>query len=419
MRVNLTERRIAQMRSAADGKRSELRDSQVPGLIVRMGAGGKQTFCVHTRFPGSPHPTRRVVGTVGRLSLDDARSIARQWFDLIRAGKDPAEEAQRRREAERAARAVVFRAVADDYIARKLSTQRQGRAAERIVRGQLVRAWGDKPIATVSRRDVLDLVQDIDARGAPVMAAAVFGAARTLFAWACNRDLVAVSPCDGVRVGDLVSRKKAVRQRTLSDDEVRAFWAATGELPAPWQQAFRFLLLTGCRKAEVLGAQWSEFSGLDDPANALFTVPASRFKSQVPHLVPLSPAALAVLPARHQHGPFVFSNTGGRTPATKLHTAKAKLDELMRRELPELPPWQSHDLRRVVRSALARLGVSDAVGEVSLGHARAGLKGVYDHHSYLPETRRALALWATELNRIVSPQPGATVLPLRGKRGER
>jgi len=414
-RVNLTERRIAQLRPAADGKRSELRDSQVPGLIVRAGAGGK-FFAVHTRFPGSPHPTRRAIGAVGRLSLDDARSIARQWFDLIRAGKDPADEVRRQREAARAARASLFREVADDYIARKLSTQRQGRAAERIVRGQLVRAWGDKPIATISRRDVLDLVQDIDVRGAPVMAAAVFGAARTLFAWARNRDLVTASPCDGIRIGDLVSRKKAVRQRTLSERELAVFWEATGELPAPWQQAFRLLMLTGCRKAEVLGAQWSEFSDLDDPAAALWTVPASRFKSQVPHLVPLSPAALAVLATLPRRGPFVFSCSGGCTPATKLHTAKARLDALMRRELPELPDWQTHDTRRVVRTALARLGVSDAVAEVSLGHARAGLKGTYDKHSYLPETRRALNLWAAELNRIVSPQPGATVLPLRGKR---
>ena len=63
--------------------------------------------------------------------------------------------------------------------------------------------------------------------------------------------------------------------------------------------------------------------------------------------------------------------------------------------------------------------MQDHIAEACLGHARRGLQGVYDKHSYLPETRRALALWAAELNRIVSPQPGATVLPLRGKRGER
>jgi hypothetical protein len=97
------------------------------------------------------------------------------------------------------------------------------------------------------------------------------------------------------------------------------------------------------------------------------------------------------------------------------------LDELMRRELPELEPWQTHDLRRVLRTALARLGVQDHVAEQALGHGKRGLvRRTYDTWSYLPEVRRALALWAAEVDRIVSPERGgAAVLPLRGKRGER
>jgi integrase len=418
-RVNLTERRIAALTDPS-GKRAELRDALVPSLIVRC-AARRKVFALHTRFPGARHPTRRVIGEVGALTIDAAREVARSWLALIRQGRDPSEELRRQREAERAAHAVLFRAVADDYIARRLAGQRRGRAVERIVRRELVAAWGDKPVTAITRRDVLDLVEGIDARGAPVMAAAVFGAARTLFGWARNRALLEHSPCDGVRVSGLVSRTKQPRQRTLSDDEVRAFWRATGELSQPWQQAFRLLLLTGVRRTEALGATWSEFSDLDDPANAVWRIPPARFKSQVEHIVPLSPAALAVVATvpRHQHGPFVFSCTHGRTPALVLHQAKGRLDDLMRRELPALEPWQAHDLRRVLRTALARLGVQDHIAEACLGHARRGLQGVYDKHSYLPETRRALALWAAELNRIVSPQPGATVLPLRGKRGER
>jgi integrase len=179
------------------------------------------------------------------------------------------------------------------------------------------------------------------------------------------------------------------------------------------------LLLTGVRKSEALGAKWSEFD-LDDPARAVWRVPASRFKSQREHIVPLSPAALAVLAAipRHQHGDFVFSCTFGRTPALVLHAGKARLDELMRRELPELPPWQTHDLRRVVRTKLAALGVADAIGEATLGHARRGLQGVYDTHSYAAEVRRALTLFADEVARITSGRPDdGKVLPLRpGKR---
>ena len=72
MRVNLTERRVASLRPDPTGKRLELRDALVPSLIVRC-AAQRKVFALHTRFPGAKHPTRRVIGEVGTLSIDDAR----------------------------------------------------------------------------------------------------------------------------------------------------------------------------------------------------------------------------------------------------------------------------------------------------------------------------------------------------------
>jgi integrase len=418
-RIALTERRVEALKPDPTGKRRpELRDSVVPSLIVRAAAQRKQ-FCLHARFPGFKHPTRRAIGEVGTLSIDDAREVARSWLQSIRRGVDPAEEVRQRREAERAALAQRFGEVAELYLVRVVARQRQARSAERIIRSELITRWAARPVSSLTRRDVIAMVEDIDARGAPVYAAACFAQARALFGWCVARDLLEHSPCTNLKVAAFVSRSKQARQRVLGDAEVKAFWVATGELAQPWQGAFRLLLLTGVRKSEALGAKWSEFADLGDPARAVWVVPASRFKSQREHRVPLSPAALAVLAAipRHQHGDFVFSCTFGRTPALVLHQAKRRLDELMRRELPELPAWQSHDLRRVVRTKLAALGVADAVGEAALGHARRGLPGVYDTHSYLPEVRRALALFADEVARITGGRPDdGKVLPLRGKR---
>jgi integrase len=417
-RVNLTERRVAALKPGPAGKRTELRDALVPSLIVRC-ASRRKVFALHCRFPGAKHPTRRMIGEVGSLSIDDARETARQWLGMIRRGIDPAEEARRAREAERGARAALFGAVAGDFAVRRLAHQRRGRDVARIVSKELVSRWGSRPITGISRRDVLDMVEEIDGRGAPIMAQASFAAARVLFGWARDRGLLEHSPCDGVRVGRIVSRTKAPRQRSLTDAEVRAFWNATMLMPQPWRQAFQLLALTGTRKVEALGARWSEFSGLDGP-EPTWTIPAARFKSKTDHLVPLSPAALAVLGSlpRYQSGDHLFSFTFGRTPALVIHTAKRKLDELMRRELPDLPGWQVHDLRRTLRTGLARLGLPDHVNELAIGHARKGLAGNYDRHRYVNEVRRALVLWADEVARFVSPPQPGKVVPLHGKRGE-
>jgi integrase len=225
-----------------------------------------------------------------------------------------------------------------------------------------------------------------------------------------------------------MSRPKEPRQRTLSDDELRAFWKATGRLDYPWGPLFRLLLLTGTRKTEAAGAQWKEF----DLANARWVVPLARFKSKTPHLVCLSGDALALissLPSRkYTRGNHLFSCNFGETPALILHKAKVRLDLLMLRYLRalarlrgddpaavKLAQWQTHDLRHVVRTKLADLEVNDTVAEMILGHGKRGLQRVYDQSKREPQMRRALEQWAAEQRRIVSPPQGDNVVPLRGQ----
>ena len=301
MRINLTDRRIAALTADPEGRRRpELRDAVVPGLIVRT-AARRKVFALHARFPGAKHPTRRVLGEVGTVTLDAARDTAREWLAQIRKGIDPVAEARRRadddrraREAERVQDECRFANVANDYLRRKVAGQRRAREAERIVRNVLVAAWGTRPIGELTRRDVVRLVEAIDDRGAPIYAALVFSHARSLFNWAINRGTYSLehSPCDRVKVGDLVSRRKQPRQRVLSDDELRCLWKATGRMGYPWQQLFRLICCTGTRKTEAAGARWREFSNLDDPSKAAWQIPPERFKSNATHLVPLSADAL-------------------------------------------------------------------------------------------------------------------------------
>src|SRR5262249_43447887 len=91
--------------------------------------------------------------------------------------------------------------------------------------------------------------------------------------------------------------------------------------------------------------------------------------------------------------------------------AKARLDELMRVELPDFEPFVIHDIRRTMRTHLSALPIPDMVRELVIAHAQPGLHKVYDQHSYLKEKRRALDLWAARLSSIVTPQPN--VVPLR------
>jgi len=219
------------------------------------------------------------------MSIEQARALARDWHVLIARGTDPAAEARRRQDEERKRREAewlqqegLFRNVADDYLIRRVAGQRRAREAERIVRNVLVPAWGEKPITEITRRDVVRMVEEINDRPAPIYAALVFAHARTLFNWAINRGTYDLehSPCDRVKIGDLVSRRKQPRQRVLGDDELRCLWKAARRMGYPWGPLFRFLLLTGTRKTEAAGARWREF----DLERKLWSMPPARPRAE-------------------------------------------------------------------------------------------------------------------------------------------
>jgi integrase len=142
---------------------------------------------------------------------------------------------------------------------------------------------------------------------------------------------------------------------------------------------------------------------------------------EMPHLTPLSPAALALLRDRlgdlHHKNGYLFSTTGGERPFSGFSKSKARLDQLVEKvrqewaaeagtETPEpMPHWTLHDLRRTVRGGLPPLKVPDVVAEAVLAHARPGIAGVYDLYTYQPEKREALDKWAAKVTAIVNPPP--------------
>ena len=309
-------------------------DAVVPGLGVRTSATGRRTFVLMARYPGSRNPTRRALGVYGELTLEQAREKARSWLYMLRKGIDPAAAEEERRQVAQRLKANTFAAVAEDYLRLQVvgpdpekPRQREAARVERDFRRVFIALWGERPITTISRRDVLGLIEGIRDNGtaatlaaygkggkadkapAPVQARNLLGYLKTFFRWAIRRDAYGLeaSPCEYLRASDLSERKAS--ERTLNDAELRAFWQATGELGYPFGPIYHLLLLSGLRLNEVADAVWSEF----DLAKGIWTIPASRMKGKNakarPHSVPLTADILTILASlpRFNGGEYLFS----------------------------------------------------------------------------------------------------------------
>jgi integrase len=133
-----------------------------------------------------------------------------------------------------------------------------------------------------------------------------------------------------------------------------------------------------------------------------WVIPAERYKNKIDHLIPLSPQALALLPAE---GEWMFSISGSG-PIGGFSDHKRRFDEAS-----GVKDWRLHDLRRTARTLMSRAGVNADHAERCLGHVIPGIRGVYDHHEFVEEKRQAFEALAAQIDRIVNPREN--VVPLR------
>ena len=117
------------------------------------------------------------------------------------------------------------------------------------------------------------------------------------------------NPATWARLRELLSKKIAeVKPRAaMAARTFRPLWRRLAR--ASKSGVLKFVILTGVRRKEALGATWREF----DLDNRAWIVPASRMKMKRDHAVPLTDAMIACLGPRGDDDTFVFpsSRTGG------------------------------------------------------------------------------------------------------------
>ena len=388
----LTDRAIQALKSAPPGKRRIVWDALVPGLGLRVTERGVKTFVLVTRYPGSPNPTPRSLGVYGAISLEAARTKARGWIELIASGIDPEDRAKQKL-------AETFQAIADNYFQRKAKDHRSRNRTEATLARLVYPSFGSRPIETISRSDIVRLLDQIEDDCGPMMATRTLGIIGRVMNFHASRSDDFRSPI----VKGMTRGVEQARSRILSDEELRAIWKATGDYPV-FGPLLKFILLTATRRYEAGRMTWSELNGSE------WTIPARRYKTNLDHVVPLSPLAQSILrdlgPAR---GDFVF--TANRPQAIGGYERhKRAIDQMS-----GVTGWVIHDLRRTARSLMSRAGIASDHAERCLGHVIGGVRGVYDRHEYFEEKSRAFEALAAQVERIIDPQEKVVAIKRSGR----
>ena len=141
-------------------------DAGCPGFGVKITPKGRKVFIVLYRIAGGGSRLRKfTIGPYGRVTLHQARSTALKIFAARTEGRDPAAEKQQARR-----RLVADRVdeVVELFIVEHVSKNRSGREISRLLRRELVPSWGNRSVHEIDRRQVIELVTNVAARGTPV-----------------------------------------------------------------------------------------------------------------------------------------------------------------------------------------------------------------------------------------------------------
>ena len=244
-KVALTDARIKALRPRKTTY--DVRDGKLKGFGVRVLTSGRKRFFVQCQHHGER--TWKIVADARTIDVREARSRAAEILAAIRRGENipfrPDE--------------TLFEAVAETVFQRYQRVWKPGTlyVNRGYLRKQILPRFAGRQVVAIDRQEVRNWFASLRAtpaaadRSMPVLSAIM----REAEAMGLRPE--GSNPCRTIR-----RYRRKGRERFLSDDEIRRLSASLSAYAERWPQqvaVIRLLLLTGCRKGEILTLRWSDY----------------------------------------------------------------------------------------------------------------------------------------------------------------
>jgi integrase len=351
------------------------------------------------------------LGVYPTVSLVEARTRRDEAKKLLARGVDPSAQ----RKGDRYARIESsFRAVAEEVIAK---LDREGRAHVTVSKKRWLLdfafpAFGDRPVAEITARELLGLLREIEGRGLYETAKRLRSTCGMVFRYAIATGRAERDPSNDLR-GALTTHQVSHRAAIVDPAGIGALLRAIDGFDGQptTHAALRVAPLVFVRPGELRQAEWKEF----DLDAAVWSIPAAKMKMRLPHRVPLSRQSLVILRELKE------ITGGGRWLFPSVRTVLRPISEntlnaALRRLGYDSAAMSAHGFRAMAATRLNEIGRwnPDAI-ERQLAHQEANaVRRAYTYRAeYWPERVSMMQAWADYLDEL---REGGKVLPLKKAR---
>jgi len=291
-----------------------------------------------------------------------------------------------------------FKLIASQWISRKAVkwTARHKLMVEKRLENNIYKYVAAKNIQRITRKELLALIQKIEARGANDVAKRVLNDCRQIWQYAM---VIGISKQDiTVGLNAALHGHVVVHQKAVAIEELPELMQAIAKYDKAGDEITRYALqlmaITFVRKNELLLAQWQEF----DFERAIWKIPAERMKMRVEHVVPLSAHAVSILKHIKQHYPsqqYVFHSGNPSNPIRD----NAFIQALY--WLGYKSKMTVHGFRAIASTVLNEQGFRADVIERQLAHAESNqVRRAYNRAQYMSERIEMMAWWSDYLDKI-------------------
>ncbi len=342
-------------------------DRELKGFGVRAYPGGGKVYVAQARGPKGPR--RVTVGRHGVVNAEEAKQRAALIIARVKAGEDPVPEPLAGKQAQGPTVGDLAVRYLEEHVAVRCKPK-TARTTRSVVERHIVPKLGGLALGAVEPRHVIEFHHGLSDR--PAMANMAVATLSHMYRLAEGWGMVA----DGINPCGSVTRYPAKRrERFLTDVEFEKLGRVldeaeeTGGASAGAVTAIRLLMLTGCRKNEILSLRWRD---VDLDAGELALADAKTGSRAVP--LPSSAARLLAALPRKPGNPWVIP---GHKPGTHITDIDDAWQTLRARA--GLKDVRLHDLRHSYASRALALGESLPMIGKLLGHSQVETTARYAH----------------------------------------
>lgn len=374
-------------------KRTEIYDTLVKGMILRITPKGSKSFAYRYWYDGKSK--QRTIGSVDNYSLAEARDKAESWRRMLDNGIDPINEKQKNREAITLGEYV--REFINDYVETNLkqSTQRTYKSRlNKILQADISK----RTLKDIDRGDVRKFLK-AESKDHPTNANRLHSIISKLFNEAIDDGYLVKNPIKGM---DKISDEEP-RDVRYTDDDIKAIWSAISQEWEPMQSLLKMLMITGQRLGETSKMKWSDIH------NRTWIIPIkdqkTGKKTKKSHSVPLPNMALNILKKMkpiNGESEYVFASQRDQTGhLSHFNGAIGRV-----RSATMLNDFRLHDLRHIVATKMIGLGVEFIIVGKVLNHkglsANNAITSRYINDDMIEQKTQALNVWAGHLTELTS-----------------